>query len=339
MAFRLAGFDRLKDRYDLVIIGGGPAAFSAAIYARRFSMKTVIITDRIGGMLNEAGIVDDYLGLPEIHASKMIKIFQGHVKKYGADIVLDKVTRFYPEGDWYIVETQRGRRTRTRTIIVAIGSRRRRLGVPGEKEFAGKGVSYCSICDAPLYKDASAVAVVGGGDAALEGALILADYAKKVYLIHRRDSFRAQPYYVKQVLARPNIELVLNSVVVEIKGDKRVRAVVVRNVKTGEIREIPVEGVFIEIGFEPYREWAIENGLEVDENGYIKVNEWMETNLPGVFAAGDCTNRWLGFRQIITAAAMGAVAAYAAYNYIMRKFGSTLEELEEGKQSVTQKTR
>ncbi len=326
MALRLPGLDRLRDRYDVVIIGGGPAAFSAAIYARRFGMVTAVVADRIGGMLNEAGVVDDYLGLPDTPASKMVKLFYSHAKKYGVDVILDTVTRFRREGDHYVVETRRRRRTLARALIVAIGTRRRRLGVPGEDRFVGRGVSYCAVCDAPLYRGAEAVAVVGGGDSALEAALILSEYAKKVYLIHRRSEFRAQPYYIKQVRERPNVELVLNSVVVEIRGDDRVRSVVVRDVRSGELREIPVRGVFVEIGFEPFREWAVENGLEVDEEGFIKVNEWMETNLPGVFAAGDCTTMWKGFRQIVTAAAMGAVAAYSAYNYVVKVFGSTLEQ-------------
>ncbi|MET1102156.1 MAG: FAD-dependent oxidoreductase [Pyrodictiaceae archaeon] len=320
---RLEGLAKLEPEYDVVIVGGGPAAFSAAIYASRFSLKAVIITDRIGGLLTEAGIVDDYLGIPEVHASKLIMLFQRHVRKYGVRIVLDKVTRFYKNNEtkYYIVETMRRRRTKTKTVIVAIGTRRRKLGVPGEQEFLGKGVSYCSICDAPLYKDSDAVAVVGGGDAALEGAVMLSDYAKKVYLIHRRSRFRAQPYYVKQVLSRPNIELVLDSIVTEIRGRERVEEIVVKNLKSGVEKTIRVDGVFIEIGFEPHIEWAKLNGLELDEKGYIKVDEWMRTNLPGVFAAGDCTNKWYGFRQIITAAAMGAVAAYSAYNYILQEFG------------------
>lgn len=315
---RLFGLAKLKERYDMVIIGGGPAAFSAAIYASRFNLKPVIITNRIGGLLTEAGIVDDYLGLPETPASKLIYIFAAHVKKYGVDIVLDYVTRFYRDGDEYVIETRRGKRTRAKTIVVAIGTRRRKLGVPGEKEFAGKGISYCSICDAPLYKDAEAVAVIGGGDAALEGAVMLADYAKKVYLIHRRDKYRAQPYYVKQVMSKNNIVRLMNTVVVEIKGKDKVESIVVKNIESGEVKEIPVKGVFIEIGFEPYVEWAKANGLELDSRGYIKVDEWMRTNLPGVFAAGDCTDKWHGFRQIITAAAMGAVAAYSAYNYLLQ---------------------
>ncbi len=318
---RLSFPKKLGREYDVVIIGGGPAAFSAAIYASRFNMKPVIITNRIGGLLTEAGIVDDYLGLPDTHASKLIAIFQKHVAKYNVDIVLDYVTRFYRDGDYYIVETKRGRRTKAKTIIVAIGTKRRKLGVPGEDRLAGRGVSYCSICDAPLYKGAEAVAVVGGGDAALEGALMLADYAKKVYLIHRRDKYRAQPYYVRQVLSRENIVRLMNTVVIEIRGKERVEAVVVKNLKTGEIREVPVKGIFIEIGFEPYTEWARTNNLELDEKGYIKVDEWMRTNLPGVFAAGDCTSLWHGFRQIVTAAAMGAVAAYSAYNYLLQESG------------------
>jgi len=161
--------------------------------------------------------------------------------------------------------------------------------------------------------------VVGGGNSALEGAEILSRYATKVYLVHRRDEFRALPIRVEVVKQKPNVEFILNSVVKEIKGDKIVRKVVVQNLKTGEIRELDVNGVFIEIGFEPPTDFARQNGLEVDHHGYIKVDEWMRTNLEGVFAAGDCTGMWIGFRQVVTATAQGAVAAYSAYNYLYQR--------------------
>ncbi len=309
------------DRFDVVIIGGGPAGLSAAIYTSRFLMKTIILAKEIGGQLNLTDWVDDYPGLKKIQASALVRSFKAHAEMFKTQI-LDRVevTKFEKEDDvWFRVETRQGDRLYAKTIIVAVGSQRRKLGVPGEKEFRNRGVSYCSVCDAPLFKGKDAVAVVGGGDAAFEGAILLSGYVKRVYLIHRRREFRAKPFFVEEAKSRPNIEFVLDSVVVEIKGDDKVRSVVVKNKITGEVREIPVDGVFIEIGFEPPREWFENLGLETDEKGYVKVDEWMRTNIPGVFAAGDCTSMWHGFRQVITAAAMGAVAAYSAYNYLNEK--------------------
>jgi len=218
-----------------------------------------------------------------------------------------------------VVRGTRGFEARARSIIIAVGSKRRKLGVPGEEELQGRGVSYCSICDGPLFKGRKSVAVVGGGDSALEGALLLSGYVEKVYLIHRRRQFRAKPYYVEQVKSRDNIELVLDSVVKRIEGRDTVERVLVANKVTGETFSLDVDGIFIEIGFEPMKEWFQKIGLEVDETGYIKVDEWMRTNVEGIFAAGDCTNAWIGFRQVVTAVAMGAVAAYSAYNYLSEK--------------------
>jgi len=203
---------------------------------------------------------------------------------------------------------------------VAVGTKRRKLNVPGENEFLGRGVSYCSVCDAPLFKNRPVV-VVGGGNSALDGAELLSRYATKVYLVHRREEFRAQPIIVKLVKEKPNVEFILNSRVKEIRGDKLVRKVVVENLKTGEVREIEANGIFVEIGFEPPKDFAEVNDLETDEQGYIRVDEWTRTNLPGVFAAGDCTNMWIGFRQVATSTAMGAVAAHSAYNYLNERKG------------------
>ncbi|MCE4623046.1 MAG: FAD-dependent oxidoreductase, partial [Desulfurococcales archaeon] len=176
-----------------------------------------------------------------------------------------------------------------------------------------------SVCDAPFYAGKDAVVVVGGGDAAFEGAILLSGYVKKVYLVHRRSQFRAKPFFVEVAKSKPNIEFILDSIVTEIKGKESVESVVVKNKNTGEIKELKVDGIFIEIGFEPPKEWFQKLGLETDQAGYIKVDEWMRTSIEGVFAAGDCTSQWLGFRQVVTAAAMGAVAAYSAYNYLVEK--------------------
>ena len=306
------------EKFDVIIIGMGPAAYSAALYSARFMLKTLVIGETPGGQLTEAAEVDDYLGLIGIQAADMIKLFNKHIEKYNVPAIMDTVESFRREGDEYVVKTKRRGEFKADAIIVAVGAKRRKLNVPGEAEFTGKGVSYCSVCDAPLFKNRPVV-VVGGGNSALEGAEILSRYATKVYLVHRRDEFRALPIRVEVVKQKPNVEFILNSVVKEIKGDKIVRKVVVQNLKTGEIRELDVNGVFIEIGFDPPTDFARQNGLEVDSNGYIKVDEWMRTNLEGVFAAGDCTGMWLGFRQVTTAAAQGAVAAYSAYNYLYQR--------------------
>lgn len=311
----------LEPEYDLIIVGAGPAAFSAAVYAARFSLKSVMIGEEPGGQLTLAGVVDDYIGVPEVAAPELIDRFKGHAEKYGVKLAMDRVELLEDAGGRIRVRTLSERESIAKAVIVAIGSKRRKLNVPGENEYNARGVSYCSVCDAPLFKGADAVAVVGGGDSAVEGAAMLADYAKKVYLIHRRSEFRAQPINVESLKRKRNVEFLLNSTVVEIKGDTRVRGIVIRNSLTGELRELEVSGVFIEIGFEPDVDFARRNGLEVDRGGYIKVDEWMRTNRPGVFAAGDCTSTWVGFRQIVTAVAQGAIAAYSASKYIRERWG------------------
>ncbi|QGR19912.1 thioredoxin-disulfide reductase [Stygiolobus azoricus] len=303
------------ETFDLIIVGLGPAAYSAALYAARYMLKTLVIGETPGGQLTEAGEVDDYLGLIGINAQDMIKVFNKHIEKYNVPVILDHVESFRKDGDEFVVKAKKKGEFKAKSIILAIGVKRRKLNVPGEAEFTGRGVSYCSICDAPLFKN-RIVAVIGGGDSALEGAEILSRYATKVYLIHRRDEFKGQPIYLENIKAKPNVEIILNTVVTEIKGDKLVKSIVTKNVKTGETKELNVNGVFVEIGFEPPTDFARANGLETDTMGYIKVDEWMRTNIQGVFAAGDCTGMWLGFRQVITSAAQGAVAAHSAFRYL-----------------------
>ncbi|MFP3347015.1 MAG: thioredoxin-disulfide reductase [Sulfolobaceae archaeon] len=303
------------ETFDLIIVGLGPAAYSAALYAARYMLKTLVIGETPGGQLTEAGEVDDYLGLIGIQAQDMIKVFNKHMEKYNVPVILDHVESIRKDGDEFVVKAKRKGEFKAKSVILAIGVKRRKLNVPGEAEFTGRGVSYCSICDAPLFKN-KVVAVIGGGDSALEGAEILSRYATKVYLIHRRDEFKGQPIYLENIKTKPNVEIILNTVVTEIKGDKLVKSILTKNVKTGETKELNVNGVFVEIGFEPPTDFARANGLETDAMGYIKVDEWMRTNIQGVFAAGDCTGMWLGFRQVITSAAQGAVAAHSAFRYL-----------------------
>ncbi len=326
MSLRLGTAPQFKtppkgEHYDVLIVGGGPAGFSAAIYAARFLLKTVLVTEDVGGQLNLTNEVDDYPAMLNIAASELVSRFRTHAEKLFGVPVYPGITvqRFEKASDTeYRVVGTRGLDVYTKTIILAVGSRRRKLGVPGEAEFTGRGVSYCSICDAPLFKGKDSVVVVGGGDAAFEGAILLSGYVKKVYLVHRRREFRAKPYYIEEAMKRPNIQFMLDSVVKEIRGDKVVRSVVVQG-KDGSAVELQVDGVFVEIGFEPPKDWYQSLGLEVDENGYIKTDVWMRTNLPGIFAAGDAISLWRGFRQIVNAAASGAIASYSAYTYLTER--------------------
>lgn len=304
---------------DVLIIGGGPAAFGAALYSARYKLKTVVVAESIGGQLNLTNVIENYLGFARIEASELTAKFKQHVEEYGVELVNDKVVEVRKDGNEFEAKTKMNRTIRAKALIIAIGLKRRKLNVPGEQEFASKGVSYCSICDAAFFKDADAVAVIGGGDSAAEGALILSEYAKKVYLIHRRDTFRAQPILIDAVKSRKNIEIVYNTVVKEIRGDKKVNAILTKNVITGEEKLINVQGVFVEIGFEPDTMLPKMLGVETDDYGFIKVKDYMRTNVDGVFAAGDCTDLWKAFRQVITAAAQGAVAAHAAYMYISER--------------------
>lgn len=308
-----------EEKFDVVVIGLGPAGYGTAIYTARYMLKTLMIGETPGGQLTEAGEVDDYLGLIQYQAADVIKAFSGHVMKYKVPTLVDTVDTFYKKGEYYAIKTKRHGEILTKTVVVTVGVKRRKLNVPGENEFTGRGVSYCSICDAPLFKNREVV-VVGGGDSALEGAELLSRYAKKVYLVHRRDKFKAQPIYVEVVKQKPNVEIIMNAGVKAIKGEKIVNSVEIEDLNTHATRELKVNGIFVEIGFEPPVDFARKNGLETDEHGYIKVDDWMRTNLPQVFAAGDCTNKWFGFRQIITAVAQGSVAAYSVY-----------KELSEGK--------
>lgn len=317
--FRLGLPTRVEERYDVVIVGAGPAGLTAALYAARYGLKTVVVSKDIGGQMAIAPLVDDYPAVPEVTGTKLAELFSSHARKYGVPIHLDEVVKLYRKGELWCAETISAKRFCGYALILAVGSVKRKLNVPGEDRLAGRGVSYCTTCDGPMFKD-KVVAVVGGGNSALVSALYLTNIARKIYLIHRRDTFRAFPIYVESVMKHPKIELVLNSVVVELLGERKLEAVRVRNVKTGEVREIRVEGLFVEIGSDPPTRLFKQVGIETDENGYAKVNPDQSTNVEGVFVAGDAAGGPYKYRfeQIVTAAAEGAKAADAAFKYVLK---------------------
>ncbi|NAZ12492.1 MAG: FAD-dependent oxidoreductase [Desulfurococcales archaeon] len=320
LRLRLTKEEKKEYTVDVAIVGTGPAGIAAGIYCARYMLSTVLIGDVLGGQVSKANVIENYPGFPSIKASELIDRFASHLSRYNIPIINDRVDNAVRKdnGDLELT-TRKGYKIRSSALIIATGAKDKELGVPGEKEFVGRGVSYCSTCDAAFFYGANNVVVVGGGDTAFESAYLLTQYAKKVTLVHRRSEFRAQPILVQRVRETGKVEFVLNAVVKEIYGDEKVKGIIVQNVVTGETTNIPAEGVFINIGYEPEKELAKKLGVNLDEKGYIVVSPYMETNIDGIFAAGDVTNLWVNFKQIITSAAQGAVAAYSAYRYIMNK--------------------
>ncbi|MCD6495693.1 MAG: FAD-dependent oxidoreductase [Candidatus Aenigmarchaeota archaeon] len=292
--------------YDIIIVGSGPAGLTAAVYAGRYLMKTLVIGELSGGMISEAHKVCNFPTYKSISGMELTQKMVDQVKSLGVEIRNER-TEEVRKNDVFEVKTTEGV-YHGKTVILATGTEKRKLDIKGEKEFLGKGVSYCATCDAGFFKDKT-VAIVGGSDAALTAALLLAEYAKKVYIIYRKDHFfRAEPAWIKQVEAEKKIEPVFNSNITEIKGGS-----LVESIKLDTGKELAVDGVFVEIGLIPITELAEKLDIKL-EKGHIVVDRMQRTSVPGIFAAGDITNNPL--KQAITAAAEGAIAATTAYEKI-----------------------
>lgn len=317
----MVGARPVEERYDVVIAGGGPAGITAAIYSARYGLKTLLATKYLGGNMGIAPLVDDYPGIPEVKGTDLVNMFVKHLNKYNVPVLLDEVVDIKRKGAGspeLAVKLKSGKEIASYVVILAVGSDKKKLGVPGEEELVGRGVSYCATCDGPFFKG-KVVAVVGGGNAALVSALYLAKLASKVYLIHRRNEFRAFKVYLDAARSTPNMELLTNSVITRIVGEDKVKGIVALNKDTNEEKFLEVDGVFIEIGLEPPVELFRRIGLELDETGRVKVNVDRSTSISGIFAAGDAAGGPYKYRfeQIITAAADGAIAADAAFRYIL----------------------
>lgn len=301
--------------YDVIIIGGGPAGMTAAIYAAKREMKTLLIEKGpFGGYMLLTNKIENYPGFLKISGSELSERMEEQVRSLNVDIVSAEATKLHLEGNVKKVDTTEGT-YEGKAIILAVGGGHKKLEVKGEKEYTGRGVSYCSTCDAPFYKGKT-VAVVGGGNSAISDALYLSDVAKKVYLIHRRDSLRAEESRQAE-LRKKGVEILLNTAIDEIIGDKFVNAVQIRNLTDNTVRRIQLDGVFISIGTIPHSELAKEAGVKLDEKSFIKVDRNQETNVEGVFAAGDVTG---GVLQISTAVGEGCVAALSAYKYVKKPY-------------------
>lgn len=291
--------------HDLIIIGSGPAGLAAAIYAQRARLDSVVLEKEYisGGQVVNTSEVDNYPGMPGMNGYELGMKFRAHADELGARFEMAEVR------DIIIEETQKTVRTdkgdyHAKAVIIATGARHRKLGVPGENELTGMGVSYCATCDGAFFKGRT-VAVVGGGDVAVGDALFLARGCEKVYLIHRRDELRAAKSMQEKLMALPNVEIIWDTVVEEICGEDQVEALKLKNKKTGDIRNLPIDGVFVAVGMSPNAD-MVPTAVAKDKSGYIIADENCVTNVTGIFAAGDVRTKFL--RQIVTAASDGANA-------------------------------
>jgi len=301
------------EKRDLVILGSGPAGLSAALYAARADLDPLVLTGMtLHGQASTTSVIENYPGFPEgVGGVELGQLFQTQAEKFGAEVEMDQATSVDLSKNPYLVETY-GKTYETQSLIIATGATPRKLKVPGEKEFVGKGVSYCGTCDGWFFKEKDIV-VVGGGDSALEEGIFLTRFANTVTIIHRRDELRAGAILQKRAFANPKIKFMWDMIVTEIKGDDAVTAVELKNVKTGEKIQHETDGVFIFIGHTPNSE-LFAGQMDLDDQGYIEVNKYMETSVPGVFAAGEICDPH--FRQVITSAGMGAAAAIQVTRYL-----------------------
>lgn len=299
-------------KYDVIIVGGGPAGITAAIYTSRRMLKTLVITREIGGQVVKTPDIENYPGFDLISGPELAEKFISQAKKFGTEIVFDEITHLDEKNQVFIVTGHKEKYTGT-SLILAFGKVPRKLDIPGENEFKGKGVSYCSTCDAPFFKN-KAVVVNGGGNSAFDATLLLAKVAEKVYLIHRRDEFTAEEILIDKVKKNKKVEIVTGATIEKINGDQVVKSVDIR--QHGKLQNIACDGVFIEIGY-IVEDGLIKDFVEMDEKNQIKVNKDHSTSREGVFAAGDLTNSY--YKQIVISAGEGAIAALSAAKYLDEK--------------------
>ena len=306
------------ESWELIIIGAGAAGLAAGIYGARSGLKTMIIEEKMaGGTTSDAPVVENYPGFSQISGGELAEKMTLHCRKTGVTIhELETVTSLELQGDRKIVKTSKAA-YEANALIIATGSHYREIGAIGEKEFRGRGVSYCGVCDGPLFKG-KRVLVVGGGNSAAITTLYLSGIVAEVMVAHRREAFRAEEAYVKDIASKKNAQVFWNTEVREIKGEKLVNKVVLFNNKAGETKELAVDAVFVQVGEAPNSQLALESGVEVNEHGYVKIDMFQRTSVPGVYAAGDVTNHPV--KQVGTAVGQGITAALEAYGYVRRPY-------------------
>tara|TARA_B100000029_G_scaffold168672_1_gene164822 strand:- start:12851 stop:13798 length:948 start_codon:yes stop_codon:yes gene_type:complete len=304
--------------YDVLIAGQGAAAFAAGLYTARYQMKSIIVGETFGGETATGGLIENYPGYSEIDGFDLMMKFREQVASYDVPILDDKVSAVKKDSNDFQIETESGEKYIASSVILGIGRERRKLGLQNEDEWTGKGVSFCSTCDAPLHRE-NIVAIVGGGNAAIEGAVLLSKYASTVYLIYRRNKFtRPEPVNLKLLNDSKNIIQLLDTNVTSLLGDDGLNEISIDKPYNNSTN-LNVDGLFIEIGADPRVEIPIQLGINLNEKNEVIVNNEMETNVAGILAAGDLTDASGDLKQTITAAAQGAIAAKSAYTYVSNK--------------------
>lgn len=289
--------------YDIIILGTGPAGLSAAIYAARYNMNVLVLGTEIGGVVSTTHLIDNYLGLPEISGEELSKKFFEHVKKFeNCEIKTAIVNSIQKINDIIYVSTEDGKVYEGKNIILAIGAERKKANIKNETEFLGKGLSYCAVCDGMFYKDKT-VAVIGSGDSAIKGVKFLSNIVKEIYLISEKEKIELED----EVLKNPKVKILTETKVKEVNGNNKVEKIIIE--KNNKNEEILIDGIFIEIGSVPQSVMFKGLGLDINELGFIKVNQDCKTNIDGIYAAGDITTGFSNLKQIIVAASMGAIAA------------------------------
>jgi thioredoxin reductase (NADPH) len=304
-------------KYDVIIVGAGIAGLTAALYAARQKLSTLVISADLGGQLLLTNEIQNFPGFMSISGLELIRKVEEQAKTYGAEILFDEVTSIAEQENLFTVKTASGSEFQAEAVVLAFGKSPKEMGVPGEKELKGRGVSYCVICDAPLYRGKKVV-LVGWGLHNYENIVLLRDYASKVYWVFPGEKPLEEEELLNEAMSKGNVELVPFSEPVEVKGDKRVQALVVRNKKTGELKTLEVDGVFVEMGYVTRTDF-LKGLVQLNEKGEVVVDKMCRTSKPGIFAAGDVSE--MPHKQAVIAAGMGACAALSAYAYVMEKRG------------------
>ena len=302
--------------YDLAIIGAGPAGLSASVYASRYGIKNVVIGGVAGGLTTQTHEIGNWLATEKIKGYEYAMKASEHVKSYDTEIIPAMVDEIKKDGEVFILFLSDGKKIESKTIILAMGTKHRHLGVPGEKELAGKGVSYCATCDGFFYKGKT-IAVVGGNDSAACAAVFLGDIAEKVFMIYRGDKLRCESFWGEAIDKNPKITMLYNTNIKEIKGGEKVESVIL-DAPYQNSDNLNVDGVFVEIGSTPLVELTKELEIETDEEGYIKIDPSGRTSEKGIWAAGDITTGSDKFKQIVTAASEGAIAAHSVQKFLKK---------------------
>jgi thioredoxin reductase (NADPH) len=302
--------------YDLAIIGAGPAGLSASVYASRYGIKNIIVGGVAGGLTTQTHEIGNWLGTQKIKGYEFAMQASDHAKSYKAEIKTFEVDELKKENDLFTLYLSNGEKISAKTILLAMGTKHRHLGVPGEKELAGKGVSYCATCDGFFYKGKT-VAVIGGNDSAAGAAVHLGDIAEKVYIIYRKDRIRCENFWMNAIGKNPKVEILYQTNVKEIRGSEKVEELILDNPHKNS-DTLKVDGIFVEIGSEPNTELLKNLEVETDEEGYIRIEPDGKTTTKGIWAAGDITTGSDKFKQIVTAASEGAIAVHSIQKYLKK---------------------